>query len=446
MSEKKKGFDLAAALGEVSNLDTGMEGREQIEYIDIGLLHQDERNFYELPGIPELAANIEFAGLQQPLRVRPDPEREGQYIIISGHRRYAALTQLAGEGQDQFRLVACIVEKPSGRTSEVEALLQELKLIYGNSDTRKLSSADISKQAERVEMLLYQLKEAGVEFPGKMRDHVAEACKVSASKLARLKVIREKLDEAWEPLYKKGTIKESVAYALAQLSPEHQQIIYAKLKDGKYYNEHSIREYGERLKQIDKMKCSQAGHKGECLNRAGKVKHAMSLDSYQFCQCGKCCSGCSELIRCKEACPLLADEVRNQREAAKAQRAQDKEAAAERNRPDVEKITALWARFAQARTDAGLSIEGYTKATGIYVDEQTKKRWPKQEQGEKITRDTGLPYFGGRGISLYEIKQLCMAADALGVSIDYLLCRTDNPEVNRINRQSGCEGQGCPGT
>lgn len=33
MAEKKKGFDLAAALGGVSNLDTGMEGREQIEYI-----------------------------------------------------------------------------------------------------------------------------------------------------------------------------------------------------------------------------------------------------------------------------------------------------------------------------------------------------------------------------------------------------------------------------
>lgn len=181
-------FDLAALLGGVSDLDIGADGsREQIEYIDIDLIHPDERNFYELPGIPDLAANIEFAGLQQPLRVRPDPKKAGHYIIASGHRRHAALNLLVKEGQERFRLVACIVEKSSGQTSEVEIMLQELKLIYGNSDTRQMSSADISKQAERVEILLYQLKEAGVEFPGKMRDHVAEACKVSASKLARLK-------------------------------------------------------------------------------------------------------------------------------------------------------------------------------------------------------------------------------------------------------------------
>lgn len=70
MAEKKKGFDLAAALGDVSKLDTGIEGREQIEYIEIDHIRPDERNFYELSGIEELSANIEFAGLQQPLRVR----------------------------------------------------------------------------------------------------------------------------------------------------------------------------------------------------------------------------------------------------------------------------------------------------------------------------------------------------------------------------------------
>lgn len=46
MAKEKKKFDLAAALGDVSNLDTGAEGREQIEYIDIDLIHPDERNFY----------------------------------------------------------------------------------------------------------------------------------------------------------------------------------------------------------------------------------------------------------------------------------------------------------------------------------------------------------------------------------------------------------------
>lgn len=119
-----------------------------------------------------------------PLRVR---KADDGYTIVSGHRRFAALSLLAKE-DDKFASAACIVEPAS-----VPQALQELRLIYANSDTRRMSGADISKQAERVEALLYQLKEEGMEFPGRMRDHVAEACKVSKSKLSRLAVIRDRL-------------------------------------------------------------------------------------------------------------------------------------------------------------------------------------------------------------------------------------------------------------
>lgn len=233
MAEKKKGFDLAEALGAVSNLDTGAAGREQIQYIHVEHIKPDERNFYELGGIDELAASIEFTGLQQPLRVRPG-EQEGEYIIVSGHRRHAAIKQMILESQElyeRFCEVPCIVEKQSGATDEVEAMLQELRLIYGNSDTRQMSSADISKQAERVEMLLYQLKEAGVEFPGKMRDHVAEACKVSAPKLARLKVIREGLIPDYKAEWEAGNLVESCAYVLARFPADFQTRLFSALKN-----------------------------------------------------------------------------------------------------------------------------------------------------------------------------------------------------------------------
>ena len=58
MAEKKTGFNLAEALAGVSNLDTGVNGREQIEYIDIDRIDDDPNNFYELSGLNELAANM----------------------------------------------------------------------------------------------------------------------------------------------------------------------------------------------------------------------------------------------------------------------------------------------------------------------------------------------------------------------------------------------------
>jgi len=66
-----KNFDIskfAATLKPVSESDH--TGPEQIEYIDIGLLDGDERNFYQLTDIDELADNIQMCGLQQPSRLK----------------------------------------------------------------------------------------------------------------------------------------------------------------------------------------------------------------------------------------------------------------------------------------------------------------------------------------------------------------------------------------
>lgn len=72
--------------------ESGTEGRDQIEYIDIDLIDSDPSNFYELRDIPDLAGDIETVGLQQPLLVRPG--EDGHVVLISGHRRRAALQLL----------------------------------------------------------------------------------------------------------------------------------------------------------------------------------------------------------------------------------------------------------------------------------------------------------------------------------------------------------------
>lgn len=68
----------------MSKLGTDADGREKIEYIDISLIDDDPNNFYELSQLDELAANIELLGLQQPLRVRTNPEDPARVIIVSG--------------------------------------------------------------------------------------------------------------------------------------------------------------------------------------------------------------------------------------------------------------------------------------------------------------------------------------------------------------------------
>ena len=215
-----KKFNLGDYLKEdVSRINTNAE---QIVLIDLDGSDPDPANFYSLEGIDELAGNIELIGLQQPLRVRPEGDR---FTVISGHRRRAACMLIRDGGSEQFANgVPCIVEY-----GEATPAMRELRLIYANSSTRVMSPAELSKQAERVQELLYELKKQGVEFPGRMREHVAAACQVSESKLARLSAIRKNLRDTYRLLFDAQRLPEGLAYRLSQETQEVQKDLFERL-------------------------------------------------------------------------------------------------------------------------------------------------------------------------------------------------------------------------
>lgn len=408
-------FNLADYLSaDVSNSDTN---REQIEYIDIDLIEDDPNNFYELSGIDELAANIELVGLQQPLRVRTDPNDNKRVILLSGHRRKAALKRLVDEGQERFRSVPCIRERLQG-----SAAMQELRLIYANADTRKMSSADLARQAERVEMLLYQLKEEGIEFPGRMRDHVASACQVSKSKLARLKVIRDNLDFSISPFYEKGQVSESVAYKFAQ-QPKDVQLYIAKSADVTRMAEWAVGERVDFLSSLEKRTCKKSGT-GACTNK-DKIYEKVFDGSYRYkpCRYNKCCSDCSELASCKSACPHLADKIKKLKADKKEAKRQEKLAQEERDRPSIAKIEDLWMRFGYAREHAHKSVKDTFEAIGRYYTAANEAAHIDNEYCRgTFTPCSNLPYGYAR---LSEVESIIKAADFFGCSLDYLLGRTD---------------------
>ena len=215
-------FDIRDVLGTVSKSDPG---QEQIVYIALDKLDGDPSNFYTLEGIEELADNISLIGLQQPLRIRPG--KDGHFIVVSGHRRRAAcllISHGATENAHMFdKGVPCIIDN-----DECSPAMRELRLIYANSSTRVMTPAEVSKQAERIEAILYQLSEEGVEFKGRMRDHVAKACAVSRSKIARLHAIRNNLVPDLLKEFDAGNLNESVAYRMSQEHRLVQQDLYER--------------------------------------------------------------------------------------------------------------------------------------------------------------------------------------------------------------------------
>ena len=411
----------------VSNSDTG---REQITYIPIDRILEDEQNFYSLSEIPALADNIATVGLQQPIRVRKHPTEDGKFMIVSGHRRRAALALLAEEDPERWAEIACIIQ-----TETVSPALQQLQLIYANSATRKLSSADMSEQAVQVEKLLYQLQEEGHEFPGRMREHVAKVMQTTNTKLATLKKIREHLAACWQPAYKKGELVESTAYELSKMPEAYQSLLFEEKArtnaNLRYLYADYVKTFAERAAAIEQQQCSTFG--GDCNNHENKLRKAAVSERYGWFHCdNKCCRDCPELTRCKNACPRLNETIKQLKSDLKNKAKLEAAKQAEADRPVVEKISALWQRFGLARGMAGMEISDCEKAMDLHFFPFDNDVVMKLECGEtKIKPETKLPY--GYSCSYSEISRLIALADLFGCSLDYLLCRTDAKEIAPVH-------------
>lgn len=333
-----KGFDLGEFLAQqdVSKLDTLAASKDRYELIDIDLIYPDPENFYSMAGLEELAENILLCGLLQPIRVKPSKD-PGRYTVIAGHRRRAAIRRLVDEGHEQFRLVPCI------RDSGASDTLQELKLIYANSDNRDLTAAELSKQAQKIEMLLYRLQEEGYPFPGRMRDHVAEICKISAPKLARLKVIREGLIPAYMELFERDKLPEQTAYALARLPAEFQERLtrvlteppaggraeklLAKYNDGWRWEPELTCPDGKTCKRGDtflRRDCESPGWSGMCGGKTCCLKCDMAKQSYSPCE--RMCSKAKALRKEEADKKKEAEHARKVKEGRKYQKETEKNA------------------------------------------------------------------------------------------------------------------------
>lgn len=426
-------FDLAAVLGDVSKLDTGItpDGREQIEYIDIALIDPDPNNFYELTNIAELAASIELLGIQQPLRVRDEADKHGRVMIVSGHRRRAALDLLVKEGKDKFASVPCIRETNAG-----SAALQELRLIYANSDTRRLSSAEISKQAERVETLLYQLKEEGMEFPGRMRDHVAEACKVSKSKLARLKVIRDGLIDSYRTLYEKSEVKENTAYALARLPHDMQERLFKavpKLQTSGRVDQ-IARAYERGWRWEPCLTCPDGS---ACKRGDAFLRHDAECYESEMCGGKKCCLECphgtTQYYACDRACSKLKAKKKDQRDEAKEKEEKEREKKQKKFRREIQ---ASAQRIMVAAEQGGIP-----DSRKIMMD--CYQNITIKEIRDYASGEFGEKHFYSNPLDFHEGK-LFRFAEGLNCSADYLLCRTDEPALGGSSTGPAAWTEGTP--
>lgn len=424
-------FDITSILKNAQVRD----GEEQLERIDLDLIDPDPNNFYSLDGLDELAGNIELIGLQQPLRVRPGSQ-PGRYTVVSGHRRRAALLMIRDgydsedPGRKLWEKAACIVEY-----GEASAAMRELRLIYANASTRVMTTAEQSRQAERVTELLYQLKEQGVEFPGRMRDHVAEACQISRTKLARLHAIRANLDAGLLERFDRGEIPEETAYQLQRLPNEAQAEIEACLMTGKkktmpyaYQVENVVKDLADYTKPA-----ACRSHAGAPPCTVTNVHICRSVwEPYRDCwnltpnagDQGICCRDCNDRDHCSWACRECKDRRKLEKDAEA-----EKEAEREKARQSQQLVRRQMRKNEAKRllpVAEAAGLEDSVELPGNYYYNPVVKI---KELREMAAGEFGDKWFSDDSMLPTGTRALTEWAEILNCSTDFLLGRTDVPTV-----------------
>lgn len=415
MAKNEKGADLQTAL----RASADPTAREAIEYLPFDLIDPDPDNFYSLDGLDKLADSIATVGLIDPIRVRHSQSDGGHYVVTSGHRRRAAIKLLIDSGEEAWRdAVPCIVDR-----GQEEAEWHELKLIFANSSTRQRSSSEMSREAERVEELLVALREKGFDFPGRMQDHVAQAMNTNASKLKRLHAIRNGLHPDLLKMYDEEKLSESAAYEFQKLPMAVQDWLSKKKKiQAGNIPGTAVKSAAEHCNAYLHPKCKCPD--GTPCTHTYQRFYTTIVTDWATCA-GTCCMECSKPesicpYRCKHARAAIEDR-REQEKLSREEREAEEKKLLDANRAV---IAGKYGALAVIAQDAGLKDEDAVNLPGAYTLGDMKRLAAHPDQISSYTARTD-DLFGGRYVYLEHARDF---ANATGVSIDFLLGRTKDPQ------------------
>lgn len=217
----------------------------KIEYINIDKIKRNKKNFYEIVDIDTLAEDIKLNGLNHNLVVRK--LNNDVYELISGERRYNALSKLVNEGNKEFNLAPC-------KVIESNDLDSEIILIQANAQSRELTDVEKLIQVERLQELYKIKKKNGEKIPGKIRDFIANDLKLSPTQVGRYERINNKLIPELKEIIESGNLTIANASEFASLSEDSQKIILNIINNKVNISKQEAVNLKNKLKKFEKEK------------------------------------------------------------------------------------------------------------------------------------------------------------------------------------------------
>ncbi|EOU1738965.1 TPA: ParB N-terminal domain-containing protein [Clostridium perfringens] len=239
----------------------------KVEYIDIENIKRNEKNFYDIVDVEELAEDIKLNGLNHNLVVRKLDN--GQFELISGERRYTALSKLVKEGNKTFALVPCKVIE----ANDIDA---EIILIQANAQTRELTEVEKLKQVQRLKELYKDKKAKGEKVPGKIREIIANDLKLSPTQVGRYEKINSSLIPELKNVLEKGNLTIANASEFANLSEDNQKVILELINSNVNLSKNEAIELKNKLKKIEEEKALEYKEREKLIQENSTLKSKLN--------------------------------------------------------------------------------------------------------------------------------------------------------------------------
>lgn len=241
-----------------------------VQYIDIKDIKRNKKNFYEIVNVDELAEDIKMNGLNHNLVVRKLDN--GKYELISGERRYTALTQLVEQGNEIFALVPC-------KVIEANDIDSEIILIKANAQTRELTEIEKLEQVKRLTELYKTKKKNGEKVPGKIREIIANDLKLSPTQVGRYERINKNLIPELKEILENGNLTIANASEFSSLSEDNQKVILEIINNKVEISKGEATELKVKLRKLEQEKADELKRlENEKLVEIKKIENEKSVE------------------------------------------------------------------------------------------------------------------------------------------------------------------------
>lgn len=231
--------------------ESSRKAAEKNPFVKIPLsnIRRNENNFYSIADIDTLKHSIATTGLQSPLVVLPKNE-DGNYVLLSGERRFTALSELVADGYKEFEEVYCSIIDPNDL--EVNLSYDEkvkFLIVTTNSEQREMTNEDVLQQIRVLRDTYTALRNNGEDVPNTSRAFVAQALDMSETQVQRYSSIEKNLLYEFFDLFCKDVLPISVACEIAKLDTSSQMVLYSEVKNELAVTQPMVDEFIERKKK-----------------------------------------------------------------------------------------------------------------------------------------------------------------------------------------------------